>query len=62
MMLLLHIITFIIILEYYMELLWYHTLFVLSCHLQADKETDEIYAQMSLQPVNSVSFLIYYLY
>ncbi len=23
--------------------------------LQADKETDEIYAQMSLQPVNSVS-------
>jgi hypothetical protein len=26
-----------------------------SCLTQADKETDEIYAQMTLQPVHSVS-------
>lgn len=30
--------------------------FLFGTHLQADKETDEIYAQMTLQPVNSVMF------
>jgi hypothetical protein len=30
---------------------------LLSC-TQADKETDEIYAQMTLQPVNSVSNML----